>query len=303
MPRKIDLTGCKFGRWTVLYECEERRNKNIYWHCKCECGNEKDVRGGDLRNGASSSCGCYGKEQTAKSNTKNLLNQKFGRLTVIEKTDKRRKGSVIWKCQCECGNTVEVCSVELIQGDTKSCGCYQKDRIHETCGSKLQGQRFGKLIVLEEADKEHKIKYSKDITWKCQCDCGNIHYACTSSLKAGLIQSCGCVKSKGESKIIQLLKEHNLSFETQKSFPDCKYKNALLFDFYIDNKYLIEYDGSQHFDKNNGWHDEELEKRDEIKNQYCINNNIPLIRIPYWKYDTLNINDLMINTSKFLVKE
>ncbi|MEE9214909.1 MAG: hypothetical protein V3U54_08965 [Thermodesulfobacteriota bacterium] len=56
---------------------------------------------------------------------KNLLNQKFGRLTVIELTDKRTKpGGVIWKCLCICGNTREVSSNNLQQQDTTSCGCY-----------------------------------------------------------------------------------------------------------------------------------------------------------------------------------
>lgn len=300
MPRKIDLTGQKFGRWTVLYEVPERRNNNIYWHCKCECGVERDVRGGDLRKGVSSSCGCLNKEITSEKFTKNLIGNRYGKLVVLEKTDKRRGGSVIWKCKCDCGNIVDVCSIELVNGDTKSCGCYQKERIREVCGSKLEGQRFGKLTVLEPCDDENKIKYAKDITWKCKCDCGNIHYALTSSLKQGNVQSCGCVKSKGEEKIAELLKENNIPFLKQKSFPNCKDINSLLFDFYVDNKYLIEYDGIQHFDKNNNWYDEGREKRDNIKNNFAKENNIPLIRIPYWKLSTLTIEDLKLETTNYL---
>ena len=303
MSRKLDLSNQKFGRWTVLYESPIKKNRNTYWHCKCECGNEKDVRGADLRNGASQSCGCLQKERAANNNTKDLTNKIFGKLTVLEKTERRRQGSIIWKCQCSCGKICEVCSVELIKGDTQSCGCLQKERIKEACSCKLQGKKFGKLLVLEESDKEHKIKYSKDITWKCLCDCGNIHYALTSSLNSGNVQSCGCVKSKGENKIKQLLIDNNILFETQKSFSDCRDINPLLFDFYINNSYLIEYDGSQHFDKTNSWYDSSLEKRDNIKNQYSIKNNIPLIRIPYWKYDTLTIEDLLLNSTTFLVKE
>ena len=59
MPKKIELTGKVFGYWTVLYESDLRNNGKVYWHCKCECGNEKDVSGTDLRNGKSLSCGCY----------------------------------------------------------------------------------------------------------------------------------------------------------------------------------------------------------------------------------------------------
>ena len=300
MPRKLDLTGKKFGRWNVLYEVPERKNNNIYWHCRCDCGKEKDVRGGDLVHGNSQSCGCLRNEKTAEKNSKNLLNQKFGRLLVIEKTSKRRNGSIIWKCQCDCGNIVDVCSVELIQGDTQSCGCLQKERVHEVCSSNLLNQKFGKLLVLEECKDENKIKYAKDITWKCKCDCGNIHYALTSSLKAGNIQSCGCTKSKGEEKISKILLENNINFIKQKNFPDCKDIKSLFFDFYINDSYLLEYDGQQHYQKSNNWYNESLQKRDEIKNNWCKEHNIPLIRIPYWHYDNLCLEDLLLDSSKFI---
>ena len=62
MAKKIDLTGKIFGYWSVLYEIPERKivgnKKKIFWHCRCKCGNEKDVVGDDLRSGHSTSCGC-----------------------------------------------------------------------------------------------------------------------------------------------------------------------------------------------------------------------------------------------------
>ena len=53
-----DLTGQTFGKLTVLYNTNKQAGSNYIWHCKCECGNECDVRGGDLANGHTSSCGC-----------------------------------------------------------------------------------------------------------------------------------------------------------------------------------------------------------------------------------------------------
>jgi len=70
------------------------------------------------------------------------------------------------------------------------------------------------------------------------------------------------------------------------------------YDFYINNQYFIEYDGSQHFyyRKDGTWNNKnnfiKLQENDNIKNQYCLNNNIPLIRIPYIIYKTLNLTDL-----------
>ena len=56
--RFIDLTGKQFGRLTALYTNGRNGKGNIIWHCKCQCGNETDVLGINLRNGATRSCGC-----------------------------------------------------------------------------------------------------------------------------------------------------------------------------------------------------------------------------------------------------
>ena len=79
------------------------------------------------------------------------------------------------------------------------------------------------------------------------------------------------------------------------------------FDFYVENKYLIEYDGEQHFifKNNEGWNNEEhfkkTQEHDSYKNQWCKDNNIPLIRIPYTHYDNIVIQDLLLETSQFLI--
>ena len=65
MPKFRDLTGCKFGRWTVLYWKETKYTEHI-WICKCECGIEKEVIGGSLKSGKSKSCGCLSRDLTIK---------------------------------------------------------------------------------------------------------------------------------------------------------------------------------------------------------------------------------------------
>lgn len=96
-----------------------------------------------------------------------------------------------------------------------------------------------------------------------------------------------CACSKGEAYIERWLENHGISFESQKIFPDCVYKRPLRFDFYINDINLaIEYDGKQHFQEVDAWHDiqESLairKKRDSIKNDYCKKNKITLLRIPY----------------------
>lgn len=53
----------------------------------------------------------------------NLVGQKFGYLTVLEETDRREYGKVIWKCQCDCGNIVYINTGRLKSGNDTSCGC------------------------------------------------------------------------------------------------------------------------------------------------------------------------------------
>jgi hypothetical protein len=112
----------------------------------------------------------------------------------------------------------------------------------------------------------------------------------------------GCQKcrlSKGEQKIQKALKELNVQFEQQYSFPDCKYVNPLPFDFLIrigENQLLIEFNGEQHYRpvKFGGLADntaddtfEEVKKRDKVKKDYAIKNGIPLLIIRYDETDKI----------------
>ena len=291
-----DLTNQRFGAWTVI-ERAPNKNNLVYWHCKCDCGTERDVRSASLIAGLSTNCGCQRKNTLSTQGLVDLSNQRFGKLIVLEYDKEKSK----WKCQCECGNIIYTSTSCLREGYTKSCGCLKitkpRDRIKD-----LTNQRFGKLIALEVAGYN-------PVKWKCKCDCGNITIVNSSSLVQGLTQSCGCLKSKGEGKIIQLLKNNNIDFEYQKYFDDCIFdsKNKARFDFYVNKKYIIEYDGEQHFGYTNcGWntkeHFESILKRDEIKNIWCKEHNIPLIRIPYTRYDDLCIEDLLLETSRYIAK-
>jgi len=60
-----------------------------------------------------------------------LTGQKFGRLNILEDIG-RKHGGVVWRCLCECGNTIEVMAGSLQSGGTQSCGCYNKERLSET---------------------------------------------------------------------------------------------------------------------------------------------------------------------------
>lgn len=103
-----------------------------------------------------------------------------------------------------------------------------------------------------------------------------------------------CKLSKGELKILKFLENNNIKYIKEKRFKDCKFKRPLPFDFYLlDYNICIEYDGKQHFkpvDYFGGYDKFKLLKyKDSIKNSYCKNNNIFLLRIPYYNYKNIDI--------------
>lgn len=298
MAKMIDLTGQQFGSWTAEYPL--RKNGKLYWHCKCVCGTEKDIYSSNLRSGKTKSCGCQRGTAISQKIKKDLTGQRFGQLVVLEETKERQCGAVVWRCKCDCGNETLVATGNLVSGHTTSCGC--KKFVSTPRMESLVDKRFGRLVALERVpgNKDEEVK------WKCRCDCGNeieVRQDCLT--RKDFTQSCGCLKSKGEEKIITLLKQSNIPFVYQKKFSDCKYPNGYspVFDFYVNNSYIIEYDGIQHY-KVIGWNTpENLELnqlRDDFKNNWCKENNIPIIRIPYTQLDNLTIEDLLLERSNFI---
>lgn len=239
----------------------------------------------------------------------NLLNQTFDYLTVIEETTKRdRTGSILWKCKCKCGSETLASTADLRSGHKRSCGCLQKEKAKQQ-GEKnlidLTGKKFGLLTVLSKDHSKKTSNGSTKVYWKCKCECGNIVLVAGQSLKDKNTQSCGCIKSFGEQKISQILREANLPFEKEKIFKDGITSNGgnMRFDFFVDNKYIIEYDGKQHF-QNNAWGSDtlkQIQQRDKEKNIYCHIHHYPVIRIPYTHYLELELKDLLLETTNFLV--
>ena len=96
---------------------------------------------------------------------KDLSNQRFGKLTVLYRTEGPSKGTY-WLCQCDCGEYCIVSASHLVSNHTTSCGCHKKTaRLDD-----ISGQRYGRLTVLSYDRTEGK----GHTYWNCQCDCGTI---------------------------------------------------------------------------------------------------------------------------------
>ncbi|MCC8022368.1 MAG: transcriptional regulator [Clostridiales bacterium] len=121
--RAFDLTGQTFGELTVL-ERSGSKNSRAVWLCRCACGALCQVTGQKLRSGQTRHCGC--RKQSGRKGA-DLRGRKFGLLTPVAPTEKRdRRGSVIWKCACDCGGEAEVSANGLLYGGRVSCGCRQE---------------------------------------------------------------------------------------------------------------------------------------------------------------------------------
>ena len=294
MGQFIDLTNQKFGFLTVKKRGDNKYGNKVAWLCICDCGKEVLITSNDLRMGKRTSCGCQKKERAknmGEKNIKDISNQKYGFLTAISPTKERASGGdVIWQCLCVCGNIIYATKASLDKGDVKSCGCYRK-MVNQ---KNLMGCRFNKLVVIDKEFREQEIPH---ILWKCRCDCGNELYVKPRNLLNGATQSCGCLISKGEQKIIEIFQNNNIIYEKQKEFDNCIFpitKAKAKFDFFLpEYNIIIEYDGIQHYTfSNSGWNNEthyyKTKERDLYKDNWCKENNIFLIRIPYFDYDKLN---------------
>ena len=221
---------------------------------------------------------------------------------LLEITGKDKSGYLFGKFNCPYCNNIFISRIaDVSKGHTRSCGCLGLQAKSETGKKNMidyTGQQFGKIKVICRSDK--KNTYSNNVYWQCVCECGK--HLDISSANIKNIQSCGCLQSKGEYKINQILSNLQIPFESQKTFATCKINgNSLRFDYFLPSyNILIEYDGIQHFTfSNSGWDTEskflKTQQYDEFKTEWCKENSIPLLRIPY--------TDLSILTAEYLLQK
>ncbi|MCA1021632.1 DUF2726 domain-containing protein [Halobacillus litoralis] len=153
---------------------------------------------------------------------------------------------------------------------------------------KVHGDKFSPIGTYTRAKEKIQVKHS---------DCGFVFNITPDAL---LNRQTGCPKcnfSKGEDRVYTCLESiQGITFRQQYRIDDCKHINTLRFDFSVFDEVgkmiaLIEYDGKQHYEPVEHFGGEKnfkiIQKRDQIKNTYCKESNIPLIRIPYWEFDNI----------------
>lgn len=155
------------------------------------------------------------------------------------------------------------------------------------------GDEYTLLSDYVKSDEKVKVKHNK---------CGNVYKVLPGNAIHKRSGCPNCYSSKGEKLVENTLIKLGVDFKKQFTFKDCYDKGLLKFDFaVITNRSeilgLIEFDGEQHFKPKTAFGGESefrnLVRRDQIKNEYCKENGIPLLRIPFFEMD---------NTSE-LIKE
>lgn len=175
----------------------------------------------------------------------------------------------------------------------KNTGCDICSKI-----SKLKKLRKPSIKYFEQCRIVHSDKYdysesiyiNKDSILTISCP---RHGEFLQRSDVHLYQKCGCPicsSSKGEIEIIKCLKQLNIPFIRQYSFKECIDKKVLKFDFYLPIQNMcIEFDGKQHFEQTFKEDLNDIKRRDSIKNEYCLNKNIRLLRISYKEFSDINL--------------
>lgn len=167
-----DLTGKKFGRWTVEYMVDRKEpgsQLKRLCHCRCECGREKDVYYHNLINGRSSGCGyCY-----TGGYRIDLTGKTIGELKILNYD--RNTGK--WNCKCSCGSFCQKATGYLRNPKAKNVFCgnmYKHPALMEKVSTEdLTGMEFDDLTVLYRLPDRVSPNGRKHHMWRCRCKCGN----------------------------------------------------------------------------------------------------------------------------------
>lgn len=252
----------------------------------------------------------------------------IGKLVVLDKDIMTPNGQK-YLCKCSCGNLTSVREDNLEigkingKGGTRSCGCLNPVQNH--CRGIKRINRIGEIVndyqyilrLMTDSNRSYNYLFY-DLTnemWRVSDPrhikdlAHNSRYECKTAKEAlkkyyTKISNKQFSQYQDENNIMTMLFENEIIWTKQFSFEDCKDKVPLPFDIAIFNEdfdlaYLIEYDGEQHFKACGMFDFETQHKHDLIKNNYCFEHNIPLIRIPY--NTNYNFNDLCLETTQFLL--
>lgn len=279
------------------------KHGEAYCRCKCECGNEVIKSSYKIRHSANPAhCGCMAEHYKAIQDDnirKDLTGRRFGRL-VVDKMIYTRGDHTRVSCTCDCGNRIERIATYLTSGNTTSCGCLHREKTSQASVRDCTGlkSQYGVEIIERDHQNENGVWL-----WKCRCpECGNTFIALPAKVMNGHITSCGCARTSSRERLIRsLLDNESIAFKSEYIFDGLKSSagKPLRFDFYLpDYNTCVEYQGKQHYvpvEVFGGEKEYQIRlANDEKKRQYCRDNDITLLEVPYTLSDA-EIKEIIIS--------
>lgn len=292
-----------------LVTTEERYSGYIVEYlCKCGSGEIIEQTYTHFKAGVGRVCKVCTKQfdglsrRTYSDIKKEVENHSSCKIVTPEKDYKNTHQIITFKCYC--GDMFDTSVHEFKSNNKRQCNkcglnLMTKEELYRIFDSDLGNG----CTLISYVDTNGYIL--TDSVLNIECSCGREFATSRYSFTHHHINRCRvCSKniSNGELRIKSLLKESDVNYEMEFSIKDCRGdKQALPFDFAVFDgtkqlKFLIEYDGEQHFRPVNfgGCTDEvamknhkSTLKNDNTKTLYCIKNNIPLLRIPYWEFEEI----------------
>lgn len=292
MSKRLELEEVK-ERIRKDTRCEliskEYKNNKTKLKFRCECGNVFENTLDAMRVRKKQCCNqCASKERSkklAKSQEtfeKEIL-KRLGRNYKVLGGYKNTNTNIDIKH--DCGYIWNVRPSSILNQNAKCPNCYGNNIKKTTEKFKkevyiLVGKEFKVLGTYKHAKAPILMKHMKcNNTWEVQPSNFLAYHSCIFCSP----------KSRGEDEVAKVLDKININYTKEKRFHDCKNKRMLPFDFYLYNHNIaIEYDGIQHFKPSfNEKEFRNIKINDEIKNKYCEEKNINLIRIPYWDFENI----------------
>ena len=269
-------------------------NNATKYKLQCKYGHITYATLHDYERHGCTECNKLRKRRIAYDELKNAMEKEGYTLISPFEEFKTKKTKMTYKCGEDHIGSV---SYEKFIGSKRRCAICANNQAYEFNFVKQYIENEGYVLVSTEYKNTHTPLV-------IICPKGHEFQTTFHSFKNNGVR-CYCAReSKGEKRIREYFIDKSIEFISQQKFENCRNVRPLPFDFYLPKYNLcVEYDGQQHFDEIHAYSKESFQQtkiNDEIKTNYCKENNIPLLRIPYWEFN--NIEKILENTLASIIK-
>jgi len=258
---------------------------------KCKCGNVFETTYGNFKSGKKQCGECSGRINWDYDAVKDYINGEKGNgCTLLSYTYNYM--TEILDIQCSCGDVFQRTFACFLQSNKNCSACNNKvDRDYHSILNYINTESQTNYKLLTTNHGEFSVRRLLTI----QCDRGHIYKTRFNKFYSG--HRCPiCIESNGEQSVRTYLNNKKIRFESEKTFNKLVGLGGglLRYDFAILKcdkiVSLIEYDGEYHYRDIYEKQDfQRQQEHDRLKNDFAIQNNIPLLRIPYWDFKNVNI--------------